>query len=141
MSEIKMNVSIILRGRVMLTKEECLKTTQVNYTDKKGKKRTKFVEVEDPEKYETYQMQLKDYKTKKIETLHISVRKCREAKQSLNINKESYNYMIGKDSCGSLGVSQKHWNRMTKDQRLKAHLDEICKGLNGISYTYHIFED
>jgi hypothetical protein len=35
----------------------------------------------------------------------------------------------------------KDWARMSKIKRLEAHLEETCKALGGISYTYQVFED
>lgn len=141
MNEVKVTVNFILKGRVMYSNTECFKTEAVKYKDKKGKNRTKYVQVENPDMFEVSTMQLKDYKTRQVETFNIKIRKTKDAQQSLNINKYSYEYMISRDSCASLNISQKHWDRMSKSQRLIAHLDEICKGLNGISYTFHVFED
>lgn len=47
MSEIKLSLSVELRGRTMFSKEECLKTTQETITTKNGRKRTVTKVVED----------------------------------------------------------------------------------------------
>lgn len=139
MSEIKVNLSIVLPGRTMWSKEECLKTTQREIKSK-GKKRFETVtEVKDWSKLERQhcKVRLKDNRT---ESITYYVRKCKPAAQSLNISKDAYLYYVSKDSM-LVGYKPAKWATMTKKERLEAHLKNICEGLGGKSFTYHVFED
>ena len=126
MDDVKLNLNIILPGSIMLSSRECEENPK-NYEkqvirvesvkqDKKKKKLIKFVEY-----------------------LDIHVRKCKTASQSINMTHQAYKYMTGKD-CPYF-VKPKDWARMSKTKRLEAHLEETCKALGGISYTYQVFED
>lgn len=124
--ESKVNLSITLPGAVLMTSQECEENPK-NYEkqvirvetikqDKKKKKPIKFVEY-----------------------LDIYVRKCRTASQSINMTKQAYDYMTSKE-CPYF-AKPKDWVRMSKIKRLEAHLEETCKALGGINYTYQVFED
>lgn len=71
---------------------------------------------------------------------HIRTRKCKSCSQSINMSKEAYDYMTSKDSCLP-NIKSYMWAKMNKTQRLKAHLDLICKALKSTSYTYKVFDD
>lgn len=58
----------------------------------------------------------------------------------VNLTEEAYNYMISTD-CPSWVHKFKDWKRMTPIQRLENHLNRLCQHHNGVSFTYHIFED
>ena len=126
MDDVKLNLNIILPGSIMLSSRECEENPK-NYEkqvirvetikqDKKKKKPIKFVEY-----------------------LDIYVRKCRTASQSINLTKQAYDYMTSKE-CPYF-AKPKDWARMSKIKRLEAHLEETCKALGGISFTYQVFED
>lgn len=144
MNEIKLSLSIELPGSSMFSKEECLKTTHkvIEKKTKAGKiyKKTIKVKVEDWDKMEKYSMRVinRDGTNPEIITFH--TRKCKPATQSLNMNKEAYEYMIDKDSCPSWSKPSK-WAAMSKKKRLEAHLQRTVEYLGGISYTYQVFED
>lgn len=140
MSEIKLSLSIELQGRTMFSKEECLKTTQETITTKNGRKRTVTKVVEDWDKMERPTMRIEDVKGSNPEIITFHTRKCKPATQSLNISKEAYEYMIGKDSCPSWSKPSK-WAAMSEKERLEAHLQRTVEHLGGISYTYQVFED
>lgn len=124
MSEIKVNLSVTLQGRVPLSEQECSKN---------------------PNNYDYHTLAVESYtKTKKgkkfdKEIIKFRTRKSIPAMQSLNISKEAYEYYISKE-CPEFS-KPKYWQSMSKKMRLEAHLAEITKGLNGISFTYQIFED
>lgn len=105
MSEIKLSLSIELRGGIMFSKEECLKTTQkvIERKTKTGKvyKKTIEVQVEDWDKMDKHTMQVTGPNGSDPETITFHTRKCKPATQSLNMSKEAYEYMIDKDSCPS----------------------------------------
>ena len=79
-------------------------------------------------------------KKRNTEFLHIRTRKYKSCSQSINMSKEAYDYMVSKDSCLS-NIKPYVWAKMNKTQRLKAHLDLVCKALKGTSYTYKVFDD
>lgn len=146
MSEIKLSLSIELRGSTMFSKEECLKTTQkvIEKTSKKtGKTYKKKVNVlvDDLDKMDSHTLKVVDYVDKKpvSEYIHFHTRKSKPATQSLNICKEGYNCMISGEC--PYWSKPKVWNNLNKKERLEAHLQRIAEGLGGTSYTYQIFED
>ena len=140
MSEIKLSLSIELRGSTMFSKEECLKTTQEPITTKNGRKRTVTKVVEDWDKMEKHTMRVTDTDGTNPEIITFHTRKCKPATQSLNMSKEAYEYMIDKDSCPSWSKPGK-WAAMSEKERLKAHLQRTVEHLGGTSYTYQVFED
>lgn len=127
MNETKLNLNIVLPGNTMLSKQECLKNPKDSF-----EKQVIRVESVKPDKKK------KKY-IKTVEYLDIHVRKCRTASQSINMTKEAYDYMVSKE-CPYF-AKPKDWARMSKVKRLEAHLEETCKALGGISYTYQVFED
>lgn len=140
MSEIKLSLSIELQGSTMSSKEECLKTTQKVITTKNGRKRTVTKVVEDWDKMNKHTIRVTDTNGTNPEIITFHTRKCKPATQSLNISKEAYEYMIGKDSCPSWSKPGK-WAAMSEKERLEAHLQRTVEHLGGISYTYQVFED
>lgn len=140
MSEIKLSLSIELRGRTMFSKEGCLKTTQETITTKNGRKRTVTKVVEDWDKMERHTMRIEDVKGSNPEIITFHTRKCKPATQSLNMSKEAYEYMIDKDSCPSWSKPGK-WAAMSEKERLEAHLQRTVGHLGGVSYTYQVFEN
>lgn len=140
MSEIKLSLSIELRGSTMFSKEECLKTTQKVITTKNGRKRTVTKVVEDWDKMNKHTIRVTDTNGTNPEIITFHTRKCKPATQSLNISKEAYEYMIDKDSCPSWSKPGK-WAAMSEKERLEAHLQRTVEHLGGISYTYQVFED
>lgn len=127
MNEIKLNLNIVLRGRTLLSAKECAENPKESF-----EKQVIRVESAKPDKK-------KKKLIKTVEYLDIHVRKCRTASQSINMTKEAYDYMVSKE-CPYF-AKPKDWVRMSKVKRLEAHLEETCKALGGISYTYQVFED
>ena len=140
MSEIKLSLSIELRGSTMFSKEECLKTTQEDITTKNGRKRTVTKVVEDWDKMEKHTVRVTDKNGANPEIITFHTRKCKPATQSLNISKEAYEYMIDKDSCPSWSKPGK-WSAMSEKERLEAHLQRTVEHLGGVSSIYQVFED
>ena len=52
---------------------------------------------------------------------------------------DAYNYMISSE-CPHWQKS-KVWNKMSLEERLKAHLQRICEHHKGKSFTYIVLED
>lgn len=144
MNEIKVNLTIVLPGSMMFSKEECLKTTR-KVVEKKSRgggiyKKTIEVQVGDWDKTDKHTMKVTGPDTSDSEIITFYTRKSKPASQSINICKEAYDYMTSKDGCPP-SIKQFVWTKMKPIQRLEAHLDLICKHLRGISYTYKVFDD
>lgn len=144
MSEIKLSLSIELQGSTMFSKEECLKTTQkvIERKTKSGKvfKKTIYVQTEDLDKMTKGSVRITDENGKNPEIITFYTRKCKPATQTINMNKEAYEYMISKDSCPPC-FKPREWSAMNKKERLEAHLKRIVEHLGGTLYSYQIFGD
>lgn len=142
--EIKVSLTVALRGGTMFSKEECLRTTQkvIERKTKTGKvyKKTIEVEVGDWDKMDKHTMRVADTKNTNPEIITFHTRKTKPATQSINICKESYEYMIDKDSCPSWSKPGK-WAAMSEKERLEAHLQRIAEHLGGTVISYKVFED
>lgn len=125
MNEIKVSVSIVLRGRTMFTQEEA-ETLEKEQSGSGFEVKTKVVE------------NLKTGKNRK--TIYYSVRKCRPASQSIKICKEAYLHMISRTACPKWEKAKK-WATMENKKRLESHLQRLTEHLGGTSYTYKVFED
>lgn len=115
-NEIKMNLNIRLPGRVMMSEQLCSKNNI----------------------YDEQSLFILDKRNKR-HFYNIKTRKTIDATQSINITKTAYDYFIGKDNPHFVPFRQ--WSKMSKKEKLKAHLDNICEALGGLSYEYKIFED
>lgn len=116
-NEIKLNLNIKLPGSLMFSEQLC---------------------SENSELYENNRLVVTDKKNKKY-SYNIKTRGSVPATQSINISRAAYNYFIGKEN--PYFINNKKWLQMSKKERLKAHLDDICSALNGISYTFQVFDD
>lgn len=174
MVNVKVNLTILLQGSTMMSERDCSKEVQrpvINQKgkyagkqkrDKKGNPIFKTVLVPDPDKldHHTIKVACKDEKTNKtvIESLHFGTRKCKVAKQSLNLCEEAYKYMTGHEvpegyrypkdfkpnkAMLKKGISilSQAWNAMDKKGKLEWHLHQICKSMNGTLGDYTVFND
>ncbi len=124
-NEIKVSLSVTLQGSVMLSQEQAKALEE----EKVGTG------------YDTFNMRvegLKDGK-KDAKTITVETRKCKPANQSLNLSVDAYNYMIGKEA--PYFVKARDWERLTKKQRLEAHLKRIVEELGGVSFTYAVLDN
>lgn len=131
MAEIKVSLTVTLQGRVMMSEQECSKNPKQNYNEFDVKVATS-----------------RKGKSPKIDTYHVRTRKTKSASQHLNINLDAYETMTAKDNKKAADAmncpywsSPAKWFPLSKKQRLEAHLQRICEGLGGTSYTYEVFED
>lgn len=142
-NEIKVSLNVILPGRIMLSKDECLKTTQKEITRKRKNgqsyKKVIDVQVEDLNKMDKRTIEVADSNGKNKEVLTIYTRKCKPATQSINLYKDTYDYMVSKECPEWCKVSM--WNQMGKKARLEAHLKQIAEHLGGELLSYQVFED
>lgn len=127
-NEIKVSLSVTLQGSVMLSQEQAKALEE----EKVGTG------------YDTFSMRVEGKKSdgkksdgkKDIQTITVKTRKCKPAGQSLNLSMDAYEYMIGKEA--PYFVKPRDWEKLTKKQRLEAHLKRICEELGGVSFTYAV---
>lgn len=124
-NEIKVSLSVTLQGSVMLSQEQAKALEE----EKVGTG------------YDAFSMRVEGLKKgkKDAETITVKTRKCKPAGQSLNLSMDAYEYMIGKEAPHF--VKPRDWERLTKKQRLEAHLKRIVEGLGGVSFTYTILDN
>lgn len=143
MSEIKVSLTVALRGSVMFSREECLKTTHkvIEKKTKAGKiyKKTIEVKVVDWDKMEKHSMKVANTDGTNPGIITFHTRKCKPATQSINICKEAYDYMTSKEcpAWSKIGT----WSQMKPEQRLESHLQRIAEHLGGTVISYKVFED
>lgn len=117
-NEIKVSLSVTLQGSVMYSQEQAKALEE----EKVGTG------------YDTFSMRVEGKKD--IQTITVKTRKCKPAGQSLNLSMDAYEYMIGKEA--PYFVKPGDWEKLTKKQRLEAHLKRICEELGGVSFTYAV---
>lgn len=144
MNDVKINLTVIVPGAIIMSEQECSKQLKkvIEKKTKTGKvyKKTIEVQVEDWDKMDKHTMRVTGPNGSKPETITFYTRKTRPASQSLNISKEAYENMTGKNTCPSWSKPGK-WATMSKKERLESHLQRIAEHLGGVSYTYQVFED
>lgn len=124
-NEIKVSLSVTLQGSVILSQEQAKALEK----EKVGTG------------YDTFNMiveSLKDGK-KDAETITVKTRKCKPAGQSLNLSMDAYDYMTGKEA--PYFMKARDWEKLTKKQRLEAHLKRIVEELGGVSFTYAVLDN
>ena len=162
MYDIKINLTMLLPGRTMMSEQECFITTQ-EVISKKGKK-AKVVKTKvtpDPKKTEKFTMKVCDQDGKNPEVITVHTRKCLPARQILNISKEAYENFISKTPPSNfnapkianqlnidLAVKPKNvstsnyvWGLLTLNQRLVYNLKELCNSLGGEFSSYFLLDD
>lgn len=124
-NEIKVSLSIILQGGVMYSQEQAKALEE----EKVGTG------------YDTLSMRVESLKDgkKDAETITVKTRKYKPAGQSLNLSMDAYEYMTGKEA--PYFVKPRDWEKLTKKQRLEAHLKRICEELGGVSFTYAVLDN
>lgn len=125
-NEIKVSLSVTLQGSVMLSQEQAKALEK----EKEGTG------------YDTFNMRVEDKKSdgkKDVQTITVKTRKNKPASQSLNLSMDAYNYMVSNEA--PYFVKPRDWERLTKKQRLEAHLKRIVKELGGVSFTYAVLDN
>lgn len=125
MNEIKVSLSIVLQGSIMYSQEQAKALEK----EKVGTG------------YDTFNMRVEDLKDgkKDAKTITVKTRKCKPAGQSLNLSMDAYDYMTGKEA--PYFVKARDWERLTKKQRLEAHLKRIVEELGGVSFPYAVLDN
>lgn len=142
-TEIKVSLTIELQGSTMLSKEECLKTTQkvIKKKDRKTGKvygKSVMAVVEDWDKMNRHTMKVVDKGT--FSEIVFYTRKSKPARQHVNICKSAYIHMTEGNNCPEW-CRTSIWGQMSKIQRLEAHMDRIAQDMGGKVLSYKVFED
>lgn len=123
MSEIKVNLSLELRGSTMMSEQECL---------------------ENPKKkqdcYDYFRVKVGGAKGKNNKVINVAVRKSKTAKQNIKLSKEAYDYMTDKDNCPTPKF-KKEWEKFSVNQRLQYHCGQIAEALGAIGFTFEVLDD
>lgn len=80
-------------------------------------------------------------KAKNKEVVTVSVRQMQNIKQSINLTKDAYLWMIDDRSNVDVKVRGSQWKAMNAKMRLEAHLRRITEYLGGQGFTYNVLED
>lgn len=126
MNEIKVSLSIVLQGSTMYSQEQAKALEK----EKVGTG------------YDTFSMRVEGKKSdgkKDVQTITVKTRKSKPASQSLNLSMDAYNYMVSNEA--PYFVKPRDWERLTKKQRLEAHLKRIVEELGGVSFTYAVLDN
>lgn len=124
-NETKVSLSVTLQGSVMYSQEQAKALEE----EKAGTG------------YGTFNMRVEGFKNGKKDagTITVKTRKCKPAGQSLNLSMDAYGYMTGKEA--PYFARPGDWEKLTRKQRLEAHLKRICEGLGGVSFTYAVLDN
>lgn len=124
MSEPKVRLNLVIPGNQMYTDDEI-----------KGMTKDKAFN------YSKLEVSFRNNKNKKPSTqiLNIYTKKCKPAKQSIQLMEEAYHYMISNNTPEFSNI--KKWKALSKKQRLEEHLARIASNFNAISFTYEVLED
>lgn len=125
-NEIKVSLSVTLQGSVMLSQEQAKALEK----EKVGTG------------YDTFNMRVEGKKSdgkEDVQTITVKTRKSKPASQSLNLSMDAYNYMVSNEA--PYFVKPRDWERLTKKQRLEAHLKRIVEELGGVSFTYAVLDN
>lgn len=125
-NEIKVSLSVTLQGSVMLSQEQAKALEK----EKEGTG------------YDTFNMRVEGKKSdgkKDVQTITVKTRKNKPASQSLNLSMDAYNYMVSNEA--PYFVKPRDWERLTKKQRLEAHLKRIVEELGRVSFTYAVLDN
>ena len=140
-TSIKVNLSIVLQGRTMLSEQECSKQLKDTII-KKGKKKVITKTVYSKENNTENRIFL-DYKDndgiRHREPLFFMTRNTIPCKKSINISKEAYDYMVSSE-CPEW-AKPGEWKQLSRIKRLTAHMQRICENERGISFEFQIFDD
>lgn len=137
MSNIKISLSLLVPGAVMLSSQECEENPEKSYD-----KHSLLIE---------HTKGQGKHKKAVRETINYRTRKQRLITQNINICEEAYDYMLSTPTSKKYAkpvklnkngeVIQRVWDTMSIQNRLKAHFDLIAHDLGAESYSYEILGD
>lgn len=130
--DVKINASFLLQGRGLPAEPHLLKNV------KKKKKKEKEEEKEKQKDEILYRQENVNLKGGK--QIVISLREAKPARQNLHLNTEAYNYMTSNDNpVPKMKVFQ--WKQLSKNKKVKLHLQVIAESLGGKLESFTILED
>lgn len=116
MNDIKVNLTIVLPGRIMFSEEES----------------------SEPLKHSTH-TQVYTAENGQRTTISYQTRNCKPVRQSLNMSSEAYEYMTDPQSKPVNYSGMKSWGHISKKERLEWHLKETAQALGGEVESYKVF--
>lgn len=129
MSTVKLSVTIVLPGSTMMSSQECDENPKENYNKHRVLLSVKHF----------------DKKTRKTfykkEAIEFQTRKCIPAQQVLKMSEEAYKAMVSEMCPVWFMPNVSKWKRLSKEARLHEHLDRLCESMQGLYYTYAVFDD
>lgn len=131
MIDVKINASFVLPGGTLPAEPSLLK---------KGEKKKKRKEKEEKQNDEQLQFRQEVIRLEKGNQIVISLREAKVARQSLHLSIEAYEYMTSDDNPAPK-IKLFEWKRLSKNKRVKAHLQDIAAGLGGKLESFTILED
>lgn len=124
MSNIKVNLSILLPGGTMLSVEESTRKTKSGDV------------VMDPNKHDKFELRLND--RGKEAPITVYTRKTKKAKQVIHLCEEAYNYMT---SASEIPYAYKGvWRGLKPHERLTWHCNRIAEQLGGTVASIQVLE-
>lgn len=163
MYETKVNLTMVLPGRIMMSERECLRKTRKPLMGK-GKKSNKqvidkngnpvWVTVKelDPSKCDRNFIEITD-QNGEIQKLQVLVPGNKPASKSMSLGMDSYRYFISSElpegfrapktykpkvSPFRIPVNLQAWKEMSEAERLEWHLRDICHSQGGILVSYNV---
>ena len=127
MIDVKINASFILPGSVLHA--ELLSTRKRGKKEKKEEKEKQGIQI-------LYRQET--IRLPKGQSIVINLRKAKPAKQVVHLSLDAYNYMI---ESPVQGVTAFHWKSLSKNKRIKAHLEEMAANLGAELESFVILED
>ena len=122
-NEIKVNLSILLQGRTMLSVEESTRIAKDGTRVMDGHKHTKI------------ELDVMDGGKKK--TLKVFIRRTKPAKQVIHLNEDAYNYMVGSE------VPPKYkgvWKGLKPLEKLRWHCNQIAEAMSGTVFDIQVLD-
>lgn len=163
MIDIKVNLIMVLPGRIMLSEQECLrkvrkplmgkgKNSDKKIIDRKGREVWVTVKEPDPEKC---QRTVIEFPERNGDCITVYTRGARSATKSLNISTQAYRHFIGREYPEGFKppkgfkpnfklkrpATEQAWLGMNETERLEWHLRNICASMGGTLLSYNVFED
>lgn len=128
MIDVKVRASFILQGSILPAEQSTLKS---------GKKKRKKKEKEKKEfqvNYKTETIKLKK------ETVTIKLRQAKPVTQTIQLSLDAYNYMTDPKII-AYGKNSREWGQLSKNKRLKYHLEQMAEDLCGTLDSFVVLED
>lgn len=143
MTTTKIRLTIALPGGVLLSQAETCKLQNVAVKTESGKPKvkdgkvvTEEVLVPDNNKFNHFEVKVMD--KGKPETLKVSTRKCKPAKQVISLSEEAYQEFTNPNAMPYKfkGV----WKGLTNNQRIQWHCQQIAEAMGGVLDSFVILD-